>query len=144
MTSATAAQAAIGAEGNPALTAATEAILNCRLAAGHWAAGDAAAHRAAILIDALPDAAAALEAATPHIAAAERQRIADDFNRRAEAIRSFASRESDPGAMAVANTLGNEAWNLTHEREVLNLAEPTGADAEPGELGSVHADDGDG
>lgn len=62
-------------ESNPVLAAATEAILNRRLAAQH-SSGDGPGRRAAILLDALPDAAAALQAAAPLIRAAERQRIA--------------------------------------------------------------------
>lgn len=61
-------------DGNPALAAATEAILRRRLAATHGD-GDEHGRRAAILLDALPDAAAALEAAEPLIRASERERI---------------------------------------------------------------------
>jgi transcriptional regulator with XRE-family HTH domain len=61
-------------EGSPVLAAAAGAILSRRLAATHGS-GDPDARRAAILLDALPDAAAALEAAAPLIAAADRKRI---------------------------------------------------------------------
>jgi len=65
-------------EGNPALAAATEAILNRRLAAAHGS-GQGDARRAAILVEALPDAAAAIAAAAPLIRADERERIAARF-----------------------------------------------------------------
>ena len=57
-------------DGNPALAAAVEAILSRRLAISH-STGDqhSEGRRVAILLEALPDAAAALNAATPHIEA---------------------------------------------------------------------------
>lgn len=80
-------------DGSPALAAATEAILNRRLAASHWDSADDAAHRAAILLNALPDAAAALEAAEPHIRAQEARRI---------------GRMIEPGMRALASLLAEE------------------------------------
>ena len=61
-------------EGNPALAAAVQAILNRRLAASHGM-GDETSRRAALLLEILPDAAVALEAVAPLLAAAERERI---------------------------------------------------------------------
>lgn len=61
-------------EGNPALAAAVGAILSRRLVTGYGSGLDGA-RRAVILLDALPDAAAAITAAAPLIAASERERI---------------------------------------------------------------------
>lgn len=62
-------------EGNPALAAAAGAMLARRLAVSHGSA-DGPGRRAALLLEILPDASAALEAARPHLAAAERERVA--------------------------------------------------------------------
>jgi hypothetical protein len=63
-------------EGNRALAAAVQAILDRRLAASHGI-GDDTGRRAALLLEILPDAAAALEAAAPHLRAAERADLAE-------------------------------------------------------------------
>lgn len=62
-------------EGNPALVAACQAILNRRLATSHGI-GDDTARRAALLIEILPDAATALEAAEPYIRTDQREQDA--------------------------------------------------------------------
>ena len=64
-------------DGNPVLAAATEAIVRRRLASTHRNTTDPHRARVVILLDALPDAAAAIEAAAPLIRADERQRLAD-------------------------------------------------------------------
>lgn len=82
-------------EGNPALAAAVEAVVARRLAASHGS-GDDTGRRAALLLEILPDAAAALEAAAPHmlhihaehdarVAAVERERCARLIEQQKEA-----------------------------------------------------------
>jgi hypothetical protein len=74
-------------EGNPALAAATEAIVRRHLATMH-SNGTEEAARVRILLDALPDAAAALEAAAPLIETFER----DLLTQAEDALHSVAMR----------------------------------------------------
>jgi hypothetical protein len=79
-------------EGNPALAAAAEAILDRHLAA-YRASGTGEARRAAILVDALPDAAAAIQGAAPVLAAPYAARIAELTALAAEILGSYSKAE---------------------------------------------------
>jgi len=58
-----------------AVKAAAEAIVDRRMRIRHWANSGLEAHRAMLMVEALPDATVALEAAAPAIRRTERQRI---------------------------------------------------------------------
>ena len=93
------------------ITAAAERIVDRRMRAQHWHAAGLEAHRAALMIEALPDATAALEAVASLLTAGERQRNAEAWDAVDEILAAMC-------VLPVASPRRNDLW-----RRLITVAE---------------------